>query len=57
MLLLIAGESTTDARRQLTWREDPEPAAGFVQSQGCTHVQPVARSGPEATAGLRNIIG
>lgn len=56
MLLLIAGEGTVNAGRQLTWHEDPEPAAGFVQSQACTHVQPVARSGPEAIAGPRNII-
>lgn len=56
MLLLIAGEGTVSAGRQLTWHEDPEPAAGFVQSQGCAHVQPVARSGPEAIAGPRNII-
>lgn len=47
--LLIVGENRTDAGRQLTSHLDPEPAAGFVQSQGCTCVQPVARSGPEAT--------
>lgn len=54
MLSLLAGENTTDAGRQLTWHEDPDPAPGFVQSQGCAHVQPVARSGPEATIHPRN---
>lgn len=45
--LLTAGDNTTDARRQLTWHQDPEPSSGFVQSQGCTHVQSIARSKPE----------
>lgn len=43
---VIAGENTSDARRQLTWCKEPAPAAGFMQVQGCTHMQPSARSGP-----------
>lgn len=52
--LLIASENTTDARKRLTCPEHPDPAAGFMQSQGCAHVQPIARSGSEFTIHPRN---